>query len=107
MATIACTSHVTTSARAVGIARPSATRGLAMGARKPAPSRGALAVSAKAVKAPARKYQVDDEVTHSLTTERLEVVKSLEDFAENELLGLLKPVEKSWQPQTSAAGPSN
>lgn len=103
-----CASGVSTSARAVGIARPSAARGLAMSARRnPAPSRGALAVSAKAVKAPARKYQVDDEVTHSLTAERLEVVKSLEDFAENELLKLLKPVEKSWQPQDFLPDPES
>jgi len=39
--------------------------------------------------------------------ERLEVVKSLEDFAENELLGLLKPVEKSWQPQDFLPDPES
>jgi acyl-[acyl-carrier-protein] desaturase len=47
------------------------------------------------------------EVTHSLTAERLEVVKSLDNFAETELIPLLKPVEKSWQPQDFLPSPES
>eukprot|EP00475_Leptophrys_vorax_P005818 TRINITY_DN13522_c0_g1_i3.p1 TRINITY_DN13522_c0_g1~~TRINITY_DN13522_c0_g1_i3.p1 ORF type:complete len:477 (-),score=9.25 TRINITY_DN13522_c0_g1_i3:119-1345(-) len=36
---------------------------------------------------------------HTITTERLEVVKSLDGWAATSLLPLLKPVEASWQPQ--------
>jgi acyl-[acyl-carrier-protein] desaturase len=39
------------------------------------------------------------QVTHSITEERLEVVKSLDSWAEETLLPFLKPVEKCWQPQ--------
>ena len=62
--------------------------------------------------APATKYPVLDrvpivqgpiiikgQVAHSLTAERLEVVQSLDDWAGDELMKLLKPVEKCWQPQ--------
>mmetsp|Transcript_9898 Transcript_9898/g.11438 ORF Transcript_9898/g.11438 Transcript_9898/m.11438 type:complete len:420 (-) Transcript_9898:884-2143(-) len=55
----------------------------------------------------APKAKVTDQVMHSLTAERLEVVQDLQDFAENELLGLLKPVEKSWQPQDMLPDPES
>ncbi|KAM7273813.1 hypothetical protein ACFE04_028477 [Oxalis oulophora] len=38
-------------------------------------------------------------VTHSMPPEKLEIFKSLENWAEENLLTLLKPVEQSWQPQ--------
>ncbi|XP_065876172.1 stearoyl-[acyl-carrier-protein] 9-desaturase 5, chloroplastic-like [Euphorbia lathyris] len=43
--------------------------------------------------------QVEFQVTHSMPSEKLEIFKSLEDWAEKNLLINLKPVEKSWQPQ--------
>ena len=38
-------------------------------------------------------------VTHSMPPEKIEVFKSLEGWASQSLLPLLKPVEKCWQPQ--------
>ena len=77
-----------------------------------APGRNArLRVTAKAVahppasKAPKKRYQVDDEVTHSITAERLDVVKSMDNFAETELMPILRGSAKPdgsegcWQPQ--------
>jgi len=73
-----------------------------------------LRVAAKAVAAPPgsgaptqRKYQVDDEITHSITAERLEIVKSLDDFAENDLMPLLKDTETNWQPQDFLPNPES
>mmetsp|Transcript_11923 Transcript_11923/g.16158 ORF Transcript_11923/g.16158 Transcript_11923/m.16158 type:complete len:408 (-) Transcript_11923:384-1607(-) len=57
-----------------------------------------LQVDAKAVASP-HKYQVDNEVTHSLTAERLDVIQSLDSFAERDLSPLLKTTESNWQPQ--------
>ncbi|CAM6100002.1 unnamed protein product [Calypogeia fissa] len=42
--------------------------------------------------------ELHNQVTHSITEERLEVVKSLDTWAEQTLLPYLKPVEKCWQP---------
>lgn len=40
-----------------------------------------------------------EQKAHSLTLERLEVVQSMDAWAEEKLLPLLKPVEECWQPQ--------
>ncbi|XWS58906.1 hypothetical protein CRYUN_Cryun08bG0074600 [Craigia yunnanensis] len=42
--------------------------------------------------------EVHVQVTHSMAPEKLEIFKSLNDWAEKNLLVLLKPVESSWQP---------
>ncbi|KAG9154683.1 hypothetical protein Leryth_019028 [Lithospermum erythrorhizon] len=42
--------------------------------------------------------EVHVQKTHSMPPEKREVFHSLNDWAENELLVLLKPVEKCWQP---------
>ncbi|XP_073099704.1 stearoyl-[acyl-carrier-protein] 9-desaturase, chloroplastic-like [Elaeis guineensis] len=39
------------------------------------------------------------QVTHSMPPQKIEIFKSLEEWAESNILVLLKPVEKSWQPQ--------
>ncbi|KAK3233316.1 hypothetical protein CYMTET_56379 [Cymbomonas tetramitiformis] len=44
---------------------------------------------------------------HSTTQDQLEVVTSLNDFAAGELMGLLKPVEKCWQPQDYLPDPES
>ncbi|KAG0481784.1 hypothetical protein HPP92_009868 [Vanilla planifolia] len=55
---------------------------------------------------PAR--QVQEQVTHSMEPEKMvEMFKTLEEWAEKELLGFLKPVEKSWQPQDLLPDPSS
>nr|ACN23827.1 stearoyl-acyl-carrier protein desaturase [Ricinus communis] len=43
--------------------------------------------------------QVQFQVTHSMPPQKIEIFKSLEGWAEKNLLVHLKPVEKCWQPQ--------
>ncbi|TYH94057.1 hypothetical protein ES332_A12G015000v1 [Gossypium tomentosum] len=43
--------------------------------------------------------EVHVQVTHSMPPQKIEIFKSLEDWAENNILTYLKPVEKCWQPQ--------
>lgn len=45
------------------------------------------------------KVELHKQASHSISPERLEVVKTLEPWAAEHLLPLLKPVEKCWQPQ--------
>ncbi|KAG8655422.1 hypothetical protein MANES_04G050900v8 [Manihot esculenta] len=47
----------------------------------------------------AAREKVHVQVTHSLPPQKIEIFKSLEGWAEKNLLNLLKPVEKCWQPQ--------
>nr|ALB76828.1 delta-9-stearoyl-acyl carrier protein desaturase [Jatropha curcas] len=46
---------------------------------------------------PAKEVQI--QITHSMPPEKVEIFKSLEDWAEKNLLVHLKAVEKCWQPQ--------
>ncbi|KAF9674523.1 hypothetical protein SADUNF_Sadunf10G0136000 [Salix dunnii] len=43
--------------------------------------------------------EVHVQVTHSMPPQKLEIFKSMENWAEENLLALLKPVESCWQPQ--------
>ncbi|KAG0478915.1 hypothetical protein HPP92_013634 [Vanilla planifolia] len=43
--------------------------------------------------------EVENQVSHSMPPEKMEIFKSLEGWAQNNVLCLLKPVESSWQPQ--------
>ncbi|CAL0313517.1 unnamed protein product [Lupinus luteus] len=43
--------------------------------------------------------EVHTQVTHSMPPEKIEIFKSLDSWAEQNLLVHLKPVEKCWQPQ--------
>eukprot|EP00245_Coleochaete_scutata_P005753 TRINITY_DN195_c0_g1_i1.p1 TRINITY_DN195_c0_g1~~TRINITY_DN195_c0_g1_i1.p1 ORF type:complete len:440 (-),score=83.74 TRINITY_DN195_c0_g1_i1:670-1938(-) len=54
--------------------------------------------------APVEPHQ---QVAHSLTPEKLEVVKSMEGWAQTRLLPLLKPVERSWQPVDFVPDPAS
>ncbi|XP_042381306.1 stearoyl-[acyl-carrier-protein] 9-desaturase, chloroplastic-like isoform X1 [Zingiber officinale] len=47
------------------------------------------------------------QVTHSLPPQKIEIFKSLEDWAESNILVHLKPVEKCWQPQDFLPDPSS
>ncbi|EPS74332.1 acyl-[acyl-carrier-protein] desaturase [Genlisea aurea] len=49
------------------------------------------------VKKPLREAHV--QVTHSMPPQKIEMFKALEDWAENNILVHLRPVEKCWQPQ--------
>ncbi|KAL8166229.1 hypothetical protein V2J09_007728 [Rumex salicifolius] len=50
--------------------------------------------------------EVHAQKTHSLPPQKIEIFKSLEPWAEQNLLVLLKPVEKCWQPQDFLPDPA-
>jgi len=50
---------------------------------------------------------VHRQVTHSLPAQKKEIFDSLQPWAKDNLLNLLKPVEKSWQPQDFLPEPSS
>ncbi|KAK9289203.1 hypothetical protein L1049_017677 [Liquidambar formosana] len=47
------------------------------------------------------------QVTHSMPPEKIEIFKSLEEWAKENVLVNLKPVEKSWQPQDFLPDPAS
>ena len=51
--------------------------------------------------------ELHKQVTHSMPQEKIEIFKSLESWAEEEILPFLKTVEKSWQPQDFLPEPSS
>ncbi|KNA10690.1 hypothetical protein SOVF_141990 [Spinacia oleracea] len=51
--------------------------------------------------------EVHVQVTHSMPQEKIEIFKSLEGWAEENLLVHLKPVEKCWQPQDYLPDPAS
>lgn len=65
----------------------------------------ATKVEAKKPFAPPREVHV--QVTHSMPPEKIEIFKSLEDWAESNILVHLKQVEKSWQPQDFLPDPAS
>ncbi|KAL0927948.1 hypothetical protein M5K25_002176 [Dendrobium thyrsiflorum] len=50
--------------------------------------------------------EVHEQVTHSMSPQKIEIFKSLENWATDNILVHLKPVEKSWQPQDFLPDPS-
>ncbi|XP_078434182.1 stearoyl-[acyl-carrier-protein] 9-desaturase, chloroplastic-like isoform X2 [Wolffia australiana] len=50
---------------------------------------------------------VKAQVIHSMPAQKVEIFKSLEGWAEEHILSLLKPVEKCWQPQDFLPEPSS
>ncbi|XP_050206850.1 stearoyl-[acyl-carrier-protein] 9-desaturase, chloroplastic [Mercurialis annua] len=51
--------------------------------------------------------EVHVQVTHSMPPQKIEIFKSLEDWAEDNILVHLKPVEKCWQPQDFLPDPAS
>ncbi|PIN26030.1 Acyl-[acyl-carrier-protein] desaturase [Handroanthus impetiginosus] len=51
--------------------------------------------------------EVHVQVTHSMPPQKIEIFKALEDWAENNILFHLKPVEKCWQPQDFLPDPAS
>ncbi|CAN4099536.1 unnamed protein product [Withania somnifera] len=51
--------------------------------------------------------EVHVQVTHSMPPQKMEIFKSLEGWADQTLLALLKPVEKCWQPQDFLPDPAS
>lgn len=41
---------------------------------------------------------LNGQVLHSITQERLELIGGMDDYVEREIVPLLKPVDKCWQP---------
>ncbi|KAG2663215.1 hypothetical protein I3760_16G017500 [Carya illinoinensis] len=70
--------------------------------RSPTTVRFAM-TAAPAVRPPALKHQ---KITHSMPPEKMEVFKSLENWASQSVLPLLKPVEQCWQPQNMVPDPT-
>ncbi|KAF8393784.1 hypothetical protein HHK36_019982 [Tetracentron sinense] len=54
---------------------------------------------------PAREVHV--QVTHSMPPQNMEIFKSMEDWAEKNILVHLKPIEKSWQPHDFLPDPTS
>eukprot|EP01018_Ginkgo_biloba_P035360 Gb_30830 [translate_table: standard] len=59
------------------------------------------------VKKPFNPRKSDGRVTHFMAPEKMEIFKSLENWAESNVLVNLKPVERSWQPQDFLPNPSS
>ncbi|XP_034677539.1 stearoyl-[acyl-carrier-protein] 9-desaturase 6, chloroplastic-like [Vitis riparia] len=76
-------------------------RNLTRRLRPPRPSLTFRQQTFSAVAAPARQ-----QVTHSMPPEKVEVFKSLEGWASEWVLPLLKPVEQLWQPQDFLPDPA-
>ncbi|KAJ4969325.1 hypothetical protein NE237_016026 [Protea cynaroides] len=51
--------------------------------------------------------EVHIQVTHSMPHKKIEIFKSMEDWAEKNILVHLKPVEKCWQPQDFLPDPAS
>lgn len=51
--------------------------------------------------------EVHVQVTHSMPPQKVEIFRALEDWAENNILVHLKPVENCWQPQDFLPDPSS
>ncbi|XP_031391539.1 LOW QUALITY PROTEIN: stearoyl-[acyl-carrier-protein] 9-desaturase, chloroplastic-like [Punica granatum] len=51
--------------------------------------------------------EVHVQVTHSMPPQKIEIFKSLDEWAEQNILVHLKPVEKCWQPQDFLPDPSS
>lgn len=51
--------------------------------------------------------EVHVQVTHSMPPQKIEMFKSLEDWAEGNILPFLKSVEKNWQPQDFLPDPAS
>ncbi|KAJ6735918.1 ACYL- ACYL-CARRIER-PROTEIN DESATURASE-RELATED [Salix viminalis] len=66
------------------------------------PPRRSIAVAVAAPSPPLLKHQK----THSMPSEKIEIFKSLENWATQNVLPLLKPVDQCWQPQSFLPDPS-
>jgi acyl-[acyl-carrier-protein] desaturase len=54
-----------------------------------------------------RAKEANVNVVHRMSSEKVEIFKSMEDWARSNILTLLKPVEKSWQPQDFLPNPTS
>lgn len=95
--------------------RPCAS--MASGAPQPTPAapmlRAAIKPRAALVEAPTTPKTaqgpiiINGQVLHSITQERLELVGTMDDYVEREIVPLLKPVDKCWQPTDYLPAPES
>ncbi|KAI0497783.1 hypothetical protein KFK09_021018 [Dendrobium nobile] len=52
-------------------------------------------------------HVVENQIIHSMPSEKMEIFKSLDNWAEQNILTHLKPVESSWQPQDFLPSPAS
>ncbi|KAJ4838048.1 Stearoyl-[acyl-carrier-protein] 9-desaturase 6, chloroplastic [Turnera subulata] len=71
--------------------------------RSPPPSRSAVV---SAVAAPPAAPKLRHQKTHTMPPEKQEIFKSLESWASQNVLPLLKPVDQCWQPQSFLPDPT-
>ncbi|GER27903.1 acyl-[acyl-carrier-protein] desaturase [Striga asiatica] len=64
-----------------------------------------LGSGSKKLETPPHKFHV--KITHSMPPHKIEIFKSLENWAEKNVLVHLKPVEKCWQPQDFLPDPTS
>jgi len=74
---------------------------------RPNPRCSRVVVRPKAVAASEAPIILNGQVLHSITPARLEIVKGMDDFAAKEVVPLLKPVDKCWQPQDFLPDPES
>ena len=103
----------------VSAVAPSSQRVASTGAlrQRAAPSaaapRGRVAATpTRAVAAPETRHHqgpviVNGQVLHSATKEQLDVVANMDKYAEEQVLPILKPTEKCWQPQDFLPDPES
>lgn len=90
-----------------------ALSGAAVRSQRPAsrPARLAVvrpqAVAAEAAPAKEGPIIMNGQILHSITPARLELVNSMSDFAAEQVLPLLKPVDKCWQPNDFLPDPKS
>ena len=95
--------------------QPQATFGgaaLRASTRRPSSSRSARVVvrpQAIATQAAPKEGPIvmNGQILHSITPARLEIVNSMQDFAAEHIVPLLKPVEKCWQPNDFLPDPKS
>lgn len=89
-----------------------ALAGTSLRASRPLPRLARASHAAQAVAAPEASTRegpliLNGQVLHSITKERLELVGSLDNFAQEHILPLLKPTAKCWQPQDFLPAPES
>ncbi|XP_072970157.1 stearoyl-[acyl-carrier-protein] 9-desaturase, chloroplastic-like [Typha angustifolia] len=68
---------------------------------------GSSSTKLETLKKPFSPREVHVQVTHTMPPQKIEIFKSMEDWAEDNILVHLKPVEKCWQPQDFLPDPSS
>ena len=65
------------------------------------------AVAAEAATSKSSPIIMDGQILHSITPARLEIIESMSDYAAEQVVPLLKPVDKCWQPNDFLPDPKS